>query len=99
MQTNYAGDDGRKRLRISTINLRDRDGLHARLAGVRCPVLWMHGTEDKVYSIANAEDEIKMFVSSPDAKLDVIQDGQHFLSASNPKEVDEATLDFIKKWN
>jgi pimeloyl-ACP methyl ester carboxylesterase len=99
LQTNYAGDDGRKRLRISTINLRDRDGLHARLAGVRCPVLWMHGTEDKVYSIANAEDEIKMFVGSPDAKLDVIQDGQHFLSASNPKEVDEATLDFIKKWN
>src|SRR2546423_5475618 len=30
-QKNYTGDAGRQRLRISTINLRDRDGLHARL--------------------------------------------------------------------
>jgi pimeloyl-ACP methyl ester carboxylesterase len=37
---NYNGDDGRKRLKESTINLRDRDGLHSRLFEVRCPVLW-----------------------------------------------------------
>jgi hypothetical protein len=40
-QKNYTGDAGRQRLRISTINLRDRDGLHARLDSVRCPVLWI----------------------------------------------------------
>ena len=62
-QKNYTGDDGRA-APISTVNLRDRDGLHARLDSVRCPVLWMHGTSDRVYSVANAEDEIKLFVNS-----------------------------------
>ena len=45
------GDTGRKHVRISSINLRDRDGLHGRLDSVRCPVLRMHGTEDPVYSV------------------------------------------------
>ena len=26
-----------------------------------CPVLWMHGTADQVYSVRNAEDEISRF--------------------------------------
>src|SRR3712207_5072842 len=34
-QKNYAGDAGRERLRLSSINLRDRDGLHGRLDRVR----------------------------------------------------------------
>ena len=34
-QKNYTGDAGRQRLRISSVNLRDRDGLHARLDSVR----------------------------------------------------------------
>jgi pimeloyl-ACP methyl ester carboxylesterase len=97
-QTNYAGDAGRERLRISTINLRDRDGLHARLDSVRCPVLWMQGTADPVYSVANAEDEIKLFVNSPDAELRVVQGGRHFLSATHPDEVDTATIEFIDRW-
>jgi pimeloyl-ACP methyl ester carboxylesterase len=64
-QKNYTGDAGRKRVRISSINLRDRDGLHGRLDSVRCPVLRMHGTADPVYSVANAEDEMKLFVNIP----------------------------------
>ena len=97
-QKNYAGDAGRQRLRMSTINLRDRDGLHGRLDSVRCPVLWMHGTEDRVYSVANAEDEIGRFVHAADAELRVVQGGQHFLSATNPEDVNEATVDFINRW-
>ncbi|WP_328609314.1 alpha/beta hydrolase [Amycolatopsis sp. NBC_00345] len=46
-RANYAGDAGRHRLRVSTVNLRDRDGLHGRLDDVRCPVLWLHGTADQ----------------------------------------------------
>ena len=38
----YKGDDGRRRARMAAINLRDRDGLHGRVADVRCPVLWVH---------------------------------------------------------
>jgi pimeloyl-ACP methyl ester carboxylesterase len=95
---NYTGDDGRARLRTSTVNLRDRDGLHARLGGVRCPVLWMHGTADPVYSVANAEDEITRFVTSDHAELRVVEGGRHFLSASHPGEVNAATIEFVNRW-
>lgn len=95
---NYVGDDGRKRARMATINLRDRDGLHGRLSDVVCPVLWLHGTKDAVYSVANAEREIKLFVRSPDAQLKVVEGGQHFLSYSHPREVDGAVKDFVAKY-
>ncbi|MBB3086490.1 alpha/beta fold hydrolase [Geodermatophilus sabuli] len=97
-QENYTGDAGRARLRTSTVNLRDRDGLHARLDGVRCPVLWMHGTADPVYSVANAEDEITRFVNSEHAELRVVEGGRHFLSASHPGEVNAATVEFVNRW-
>jgi pimeloyl-ACP methyl ester carboxylesterase len=97
-QQNYTGDAGRQRLRISTINLRDRDGLHGRLDSVKCPVLWMHGTADQVYSVRNAEDEITRFSKATEAELRVIEGGQHFLSASDPDGVNAAAVDFIKRW-
>jgi pimeloyl-ACP methyl ester carboxylesterase len=95
---NYAGDEGRHLLRQCSINLRDRDGLHARLDGVRCPVHWMQGTADPVYSVANAQDEIGRFVNSADADLTIVDGGQHFLSASNPREVNSAAVEFIDRW-
>jgi pimeloyl-ACP methyl ester carboxylesterase len=97
-RANYTGDAGRKRLLISAINLRDRDGLHARLSSVTCPVLWLHGTADSVYSIENARHEIEMFTNSSSAELRVVEGGQHFLSASNPQEVDEAIVEFVRHW-
>ncbi len=91
-------DAGRQRLRLSSINLRDRDGLHGRLDSVRCPVLWMQGTADPVYSVANAQDEIKRFVNAAHAELRVVEGGQHFLSASNPDNVNPATVEFMNRW-
>jgi len=96
-RTNYIGDAGRKRILISAINLRDRDGLHARLSSVRCPLLWLHGTNDSVYSIANAREEIAMFTNAASAELRVVDGGQHFLSASNPAEVNAATIQFVDR--
>ena len=84
---------------MAAINLRDRDGLHSRLFDVRCPVLWLHGTKDVVYSVENAKDEIKLFVNSPDAQLIVVEGGTHFLSASKPNEVDDALLSFVTKYS
>ncbi|GAA0978315.1 2-succinyl-6-hydroxy-2,4-cyclohexadiene-1-carboxylate synthase [Nocardioides aquaticus] len=98
-QQNYTGDAGRHRLRVSTINLRDRDGLHGRLDGVRCPVLWMQGTADAVYSVANAEDEIGRFSQAADTELRVVEGGQHFLSASDPDVVNAATVEFLGRWS
>lgn len=97
IQKNWGGNDGRKRARMAAINLRDRDGLHARLVDVNCPVLWAHGTADAVYSVANAEEEIKLFVNSPDARLHVVEDGQHYLNHSSSDEVNSLLLDFITK--
>ncbi|SEM09578.1 Pimeloyl-ACP methyl ester carboxylesterase [Blastococcus sp. DSM 46786] len=97
-QENYAGDVGRERLRISSINLRDRDGLHGRLDSVRCPVLWLHGTADRVYSVANAEAEIGLFTGSAKAELRVVESGQHFLSATHPEVVNAAAAEFIDRW-
>ena len=42
MKDSYRGDEGRRNVRMVTINLKDRDGLHGRLEYVRCPVLWLH---------------------------------------------------------
>ena len=97
-QHNYTGDAGRARVRVSSINLRDRDGLHGRLDSVRCPVLRMHGTADPVYSVANAQDEMPLFANSADAQLRVVEGGQHFLSASDPDDVNTAVAEFIDRW-
>ena len=83
---------------MAAINLSERDGLHQRLSDVVCPVLWLHGTRDAVYSVKNAEEEIKLFTNSPDAQLQVVEGGQHFLSFSHPEEVDGALIKFVGKY-
>lgn len=98
IKSNYKGDGGRRRARMAAINLSDRDGLHSRLSDVRCPVLWLHGTDDAVYTIPNAEEEIKLFVNSPDARLVTVEGGQHFLSFSHPKDVDNNLIEFVGKY-
>lgn len=99
IKLSYSGDEGRRRARMAAINLRDRDGLHGRLYDVRCPVLWLHGTADAVYSVKNAQREIKKFVNSPQAELRVVEGGEHFLSFSHPKEVDGALVEFVRRWS
>jgi pimeloyl-ACP methyl ester carboxylesterase len=58
----------------------------------------MHGTEDPVYSVPNAEDEIRRFVNAASAELRVVEGGQHFLSATNPEDVNTAAVEFINRW-
>ncbi|RMJ21455.1 Alpha beta hydrolase [Aspergillus sp. HF37] len=97
IRDNYQGDDGRRRMRMAAINLRDRDGLHARLFDISCPVLWLHGTKDVVYSVPNAQHEIELFTNSPDTELVTVEGGAHFLSATHPRDVDEALIKFVTK--
>lgn len=52
-----------------------------------------------VYSVANAQEEIKLFVNSPDAQLVTVEGGAHFLSGSHPNEVDRALIEFVTKNN
>lgn len=98
IRTNYRGDEGRKRARMACINLRDRDGLWGRVGDISCPVLWMHGDKDQVYSVENAEEEIQLFTGSGEARVKVVEGGHHFLSASNPLETVEGILGFVGRW-
>lgn len=98
MKAHWKGDDGRRRGRMSCINLRDRDSLHGRLADVRCPVMWLHGTADSDYSVANAEEEIEMFVNSPHRELRTLKDGTHYVTWSKTDEVNAAVLEFVKRF-
>ena len=50
-----------------------------------------------MYSVANAKEEIEMFVNAPSKELKVVEGGAHFLSASNPDEVDSAVLEFCEE--
>lgn len=58
----------------------------------------IQGTNDAVYSVANAKEEIQLFTESKDARLEIVQGGQHFLSASHPKEVNAYVVEFVKKY-
>ncbi|KAI1459778.1 putative alpha/beta hydrolase [Annulohypoxylon moriforme] len=40
----YAGDHGRKKLRMATINVAERDGLLLRIGDIKCPVHWYQVT-------------------------------------------------------
>lgn len=44
----YSGDDGRKKLRMAVINLKERDGLLRRLMDIRCPVYWLQVREPDI---------------------------------------------------
>ncbi|ORY57801.1 putative alpha/beta hydrolase [Pseudomassariella vexata] len=93
----YKGTEGRNKLRIAVINLAERDGLLLRLPYIKCPVHWLAGTDDPVYGTIIPAEQIKLFTSSKDTKLDIIQGGAHYLNATHPREVNSALLDMVKK--
>ncbi|KAK6385027.1 hypothetical protein LTS17_002590 [Exophiala oligosperma] len=95
---NYSGSSGRRRICQAAVNLATRDGLHERLPYIRCPVLWLHGTDDVVFSTRNAEEGIRLFVNAAEARLIKFPGGVHFLSWTHKEEVAQELLTFINKW-
>lgn len=91
----YKGDEGRRKLKMATICLSERDGLLLRLGYIKCPVHWLQGTEDTVYGVTIPSDHLKLFTSSKEAKLTFVEGGAHYLSASSPNEVNEALLAMV----
>ncbi|KAI0013157.1 putative alpha/beta hydrolase [Xylariaceae sp. FL0662B] len=94
----YSGDEGRRKLRSSAICLAERDGLLLRIGDIKCPVHWLQGLSDAVYSTIVPKEHIELFTSSKEAKIDFLEGGAHFLSASNPNEVEAALLDMVRKY-
>ncbi|KAF7114929.1 hypothetical protein CNMCM5793_000699 [Aspergillus hiratsukae] len=94
----YKGDEGRKKVRMAVICLLSRDGLLMRLGDIKCPVHWLQGTEDTPFGKTVPAEQIKLFTSSPDAKLVMIEGGAHYLNATSPKEVNAAMLEMVNKY-
>ncbi|RDW75806.1 alpha hydrolase-2 [Coleophoma crateriformis] len=95
----YKGDMGRKKARMALICLLERDGLVMRLGDVKCPVTWLQGTEDIPYGVELPKEQIKLFVNSVDAKLEILEGGSHYLNASKPDEVSTAMLAMAAKYH
>ncbi|KAI1324930.1 Alpha/Beta hydrolase protein [Xylariaceae sp. FL0255] len=96
LKENYNGDEGKRRICMAAVALACHDSLHLRLPYVRCPVLFLHGTADIVFGIANAEEEIKLLKNSPSAKLVRCEGGVHFLSWTHPETVQRELMQFIR---
>ena len=60
---------------------------------IYCPVLWLHGTADQVYSIPNAEEEITMFTNSAGAELRIVERGQVLPERLDPDTVNAAAIE------
>ena len=82
---------------MALANLLERDSLHLRLQDVKCPVLWLQGTQDTVFGVELPKEEIKLFTGSPDARLELIEGGSHYLNASKAQEVNGRVVDFVTK--
>lgn len=59
---------------------------------------FIQGTADVVFSVANAQEEIKLFQNSPDARLVTFEGGQHFLSYTHQDKVHGHILEFVEKY-
>ncbi|KAJ6439735.1 hydrolase [Purpureocillium lavendulum] len=94
----YSGDEGRRKLRMALNNLLERDGLLLRLRDITCPVYWLHGAEDPVFGRPAAEDHIKLFTNAPEATLEFVEGGGHYLNATSPKEVNAAITKMLQKY-
>lgn len=95
LQDVYRGDEGRRKAKMAVMNLITRDGLLARLRDIKCPVTWLQGTKDVPYGVTVPAEQIKLFTSAPTAELSFIENGGHYLNATNPEEVVVAMLKMI----
>ncbi|KAI1660378.1 putative alpha/beta hydrolase [Daldinia decipiens] len=93
----YSGDEGRRKLRMAAICLADRDGLQLRLGDIKCPVNWLHGSADAIFTYVVAQEHFTLFTGSCDAQSNVLEGGAHFLVATHAKEVEDAILAMTAK--
>lgn len=94
----YLGDEGRKKLKMALVCLLERDGILLRLRDIVCPVYWLQGTDDLPFGSEIPAEQIKLFTSSTEATLTMVEDGGHYLNATNPKEVNAALLQMVGKY-
>jgi microsomal epoxide hydrolase len=94
----YAGDEGRRKARMAVLCLMSRDSLTLRLGDITCPVYWLQGTDDTPYGSQVQHEQIELFTGSKEKKLSIVEGGAHYLNATNPKEINKAVLEMVKKY-
>ncbi|KAL4787725.1 Alpha/Beta hydrolase protein [Aspergillus varians] len=94
----YRGDEGRKKVRMALNCLLERDGLLLRLRDIHCPVYWLQGTDDTPFGTTVPKEQIKLFTSSKDARLQMVEGGTHYLNATHPEPVNRAILEMVQKY-
>ncbi|CAM1508661.1 Fc.00g055090.m01.CDS01 [Cosmosporella sp. VM-42] len=99
IRDNYCGDQGKRRICMAAVALAGRDGLHERLPYIKCPVLWFQGNADVVFSLAQAQEDIKLFTNSVEAQVVPCEGGVHFLSWTHAEKLHKELLEFIHAWN
>lgn len=57
----------------------------------------VQGPEDPVFGRIVPTEQIKLFTSSPDAKVTFVEGADHYLNATSPKETEEAILKMVQK--
>lgn len=98
LKETYAGDEGRRKARMAVLCLMSRDSLTLRLGDVACPVYWLQGTDDTPYGCQVQHEQIELFTGSKEKRLSIVEGGAHYLNATNPKEVNEAVLEMVRKY-
>ncbi|VUC26111.1 unnamed protein product [Clonostachys rosea] len=99
LKINYSGDEGKRRICMAAVCLAGRDGLRERVPYIRCPVLWFQGIDDVVFSVRQAEEDMKLFTNSAAAKLVTCKGGVHFLGSTHGETIQRELLEFISTWN
>lgn len=51
-----------------------------------------------MFNIAIPKEQIKLFTSSPEATLTIVEGAGHYLNATSPKETEEAILKIVSKY-
>lgn len=64
---------------------------------MRCWLTCGQGTDDVVFGTQVPVEQIKLFTSSKEATLTMAEGGNHYLNATNPKEVASALLELVNK--
>ncbi|KAF2671713.1 alpha/beta-hydrolase [Microthyrium microscopicum] len=92
----YTGDTGRKKFVEASIALITRDCLHLRLDAITCPVLWIRGGEDKIFTEGVAKQDIE-HLKNASVTTEVVDGGYHAPTWTHAEKLNGVLLEFIKK--
>lgn len=71
-----------------------RDSIFDKIGAIRCPTLVMHGGKDVAYSVDTGR---RIAGGINGAEFVLVEDGHHFLSITNPDQVNSALRSFLSR--